>query len=521
MRRIALQEGTGRPMTANFNITFGSLDDLQYPISVGLIETQGTFPPILAKLDAQSGGTISKAAKITKFGGGKKAFFDLLAPTGLDCERILVLGLGNAGKYSEADWLALGGRIKARLAGAKTVMADVLLETANESLVTGRGAALVALGAMLRGYEFRKYKKKKKTENEEIDDDSDSLKSLRILCSQPEKAAAEFSKLSAIGEGVYIARDLVNEPANILSPEEFGARVAALSGFGLDVEILDQERLTEIGMRALLAVGQGSARPSCAAIMRWTGAPDKDARPVLFVGKGVCFDTGGISIKPAAGMEDMKGDMGGAAAVTGAMLALAKRKAAVNAIGIIGMTENMVSGTAQRPGDIVTTLSGQTVEVINTDAEGRLLLADIMWHAQEQFKPQAMITLATLTGAVIISLGKEYAGLFSNDDALAEQLTTAGIETGDKVWRMPLDEKYDKLLSSKVADMKNIGGRTAGSITAAQFLQRFVMPGTVWAHLDIAGTAMGSPGTDINQSWGSGYGVMLLDRLVSKFYETN
>jgi leucyl aminopeptidase len=253
--------------------------------------------------------------------------------------------------------------------------------------------------------------------------------------------------------------------------------------------------------------------------MRWSGSAEPDEKPIVFVGKGVCFDSGGLSIKPAIGMEEMKGDMGGAAAVTGAMMALARRKAALNAIGIIGLTENMPSGTAQRPGDIVSTLSGQTVEVINTDAEGRMVLADIMWYAQEQFQPAAIVTLATLTGAIIVSLGKEHAGLFANDDDLADQLTVAGRETGEKVWRLPLDSKYDKMINSKIADMKNIGGRNAGSITAAQFLQRFVMPDIPWAHLDIAGTAMGSPSTDINQSWASGYGVMLLERLAGKFYE--
>jgi leucyl aminopeptidase len=342
---------------------------------------------------------------------------------------------------------------------------------------------------------------------------------LRFLCKHPGGVQAEFNLLRTLGEGVNMARDLVNEPPNVLTPQEFANRAACLTEKGLDVEILDQARLTEIGMGALLAVGQGSVQPSFVAIMRWNGAEDPDEKPLLLVGKGVCFDTGGISIKPAAGMEDMKGDMGGAAAVTGAMLALAGRKAKLNAIGIIGLTENMVSGTAQRPGDIVKTLSGQTVEVINTDAEGRLVLADIMWYAQDRFKPAAMVTLATLTGAVIIALGKEHAGLFSNDDDLAEQLSAAGYSSGEKVWRLPLHDKYNKLINSKVADMKNIGGRTAGSITAAEFLQRFVMPDVTWAHLDIAGTAMAAPSTDINQSWGSGYGVMLLNRLADDFYE--
>lgn len=508
-------------MTASFEISFGPLEDMKGSVCVAFGEQQRALSPSLKALDSRSDGTISKAVKITKFNGGKKAFLDLVAPAGLDLDRLLVLGLGQAAKYSDDDWLALGGRLKARLYAAKTSSADVLLETPEARPISGHNAGLVALGAMLRGYEFKKYKKKKKKENEEDYEELDSLTSLRILCHKPQEAASAFDRLKAIGEGIMMARDLVNEPPNVLSPEEFASRVSALASYGLEIEILDQDRLREIGMRALLAVGQGSARSTYAAIMRWNGADESDAKPLVFVGKGVCFDTGGISIKPAVGMEEMKGDMGGAAAVTGAMLALAKRKAPLNAIGIIGLTENMPSGAAQRPGDIVTTLSGQTVEVINTDAEGRMVLADIMWYAQEQFKPSAMITLATLTGAIIVSLGKEHAGLFANDDDLADQLTVAGRESGEKVWRLPLDSKYDKLLNSKVADMKNLGGRNAGSITAAQFLQRFVKSGVAWAHLDIAGTAMGSPSTDINQSWGSGYGVMLLDRLAHKFYETS
>ncbi len=476
--------------------------------------------PSLKALDARSDGLIARAAEIAKFQGGKKDFLDLVVPAKLELDRLFVLGLGTSAKYTESDWLALGGRIRARLSSGKVTAADVLLERTDGEPVSARNAALVALGAILRGYDFRKYKKKKKKENGEEEEDLDTLSSLRILYQNPEDATAILENRSGVAEGILLARDLVNEPPNVLSPEEFASRVSALSSSGLEVEILDQKALAEIGMNALLAVGQGSVRPSCVAIMRWTGAADRDEKPLLLVGKGVCFDTGGISIKPAAGMEDMKGDMGGAAAVTGAMLALAKRKAQVNAVGIIGLTENMPSGTAQRPGDIVTTLSGQTVEVINTDAEGRLVLADIMWYGQERFHPRAMITLATLTGAIIIALGKDHAGMFSNNDALAEQLFKAGGDSGEKVWRLPLNEKYDKLISSKVADMKNVGGREAGSITAAQFLQRFVMPDIPWAHLDIAGTAMSAPATDINRSWGSGYGVMLLDRLASEFYES-
>ncbi len=505
-------------MSKSTEISFGPLSDIKGRVCVAFSEANDAFSPSLKTLDSRAAGLVSRAAKIAKFNGGKKASLDLIAPSGLDLDRLIVLGLGSIAKYSEPDWLALGGRLRARLGSGRISAAEVILEAGEGGGITARQAALVALGAQLRGYEFKKYKRKKK-ENEEEEEDSNSLSSLRILCAEPAAASSDFEALRGAGEGVILARDLVNEPANVLSPEEFAARVTRLSEYGLDVEILNQDRLASIGMNALLAVGQGSARPSCVAIMRWNGSPQNDAKPMVFVGKGVCFDTGGISIKPAAGMEDMKGDMGGAAAVTGAMLALAKRTAPVNAVGIIGLTENMPSGKAQRPGDIVTSLSGQTIEVINTDAEGRLVLADIMWYAQDEFEPRGMVTLATLTGAVIVSLGKEHAGLFSNDDTLAEQLTAAGRETGDKVWRLPLDPKYDKLINSKIADMKNVGGRDAGSITAAQFLQRFVQPGVAWAHLDIAGTAIGSPPTDINPSWGSGYGVLLLDRLMSKYYE--
>jgi leucyl aminopeptidase len=281
--------------------------------------------------------------------------------------------------------------------------------------------------------------------------------------------------------------------------------------------VLDEKALSKLGMRALLAVGQGSARDSRVVVMRWNGGKDR-AAPVAFVGKGVVFDSGGISIKPGGGMEDMKGDMAGAACVVGLMHALAARKAKVNAIGIIGLVENMPDGAAQRPGDIVTSMSGQTIEIINTDAEGRLVLADLLWHVQERYKPKFMIDLATLTGAIMVALGQEHAGLFSNDDELAQRLSAAGEATGEKVWRMPLGPAYDKLIDSKFADMKNTGGRHGGSITAAQFLQRFVNE-TPWAHLDIAGTAMGSPQNEINKSWASGWGVRLLDRLVQNHYE--
>jgi leucyl aminopeptidase len=326
-----------------------------------------------------------------------------------------------------------------------------------------------------------------------------------------------FAGSAHLVDGVVLARELVNEPPNVLYPEEFARRAAQLRKLGVVVEVLDVKAMTKLGMGALLGVAQGSARPGRTVIMRWNGGKSGEP-PVAFVGKGVCFDTGGISIKGASGMEDMKGDMGGAACVVGLMHALAARKARVNVVGAIGLVENMPDGNAQRPGDIVTSMSGQTIEIINTDAEGRLVLADVLWYVAKKFKPKFMVDLATLTGAIMVALGTEHAGLFCNNDELAERLLKAGQETGERVWRMPLAPEYDKLIDSQFADMKNTGGRHGGSITAAQFLQRFV-DNTPWAHLDIAGTAMGAPKTEINQSWGSGFGVRLLERLVADHYE--
>jgi leucyl aminopeptidase len=321
----------------------------------------------------------------------------------------------------------------------------------------------------------------------------------------------------AIADGVTLARDLVNEPPNVLYPDEFARRASELKKVGVTVEVLDVPAMKKLGMNALLGVGQGSVQDSRTVIMRWNGGK-KGTDPVAFIGKGVCFDTGGISIKPAASMEDMKGDMAGAACVVGLMHALAARKAKVNAVGAIGIVENMPDGNAQRPGDIVTSMSGQTIEIINTDAEGRLVLADVLHYVNKRFNPRFMVDLATLTGAIIVALGHEHAGLFSNDDKLADRLLKVGVATGEKLWRMPLGPEYDKKVESKFADMKNVGGRDGGAITAAQILQRFVDK-TPWAHLDIAGTGMGSPQSDINKSWGSGFGVRLLDRLVEDYYE--
>jgi leucyl aminopeptidase len=338
-----------------------------------------------------------------------------------------------------------------------------------------------------------------------------------IQCAEPAKAKKAFADVEAVVDGVFLARDLVNEPANILGPVEFAERAKALEALGVKVEILTEKEMKKLGMGSLLGVAQGSPRGARMAVMQWSGGKAKD-KPVAFVGKGVTFDTGGNSMKSASGMEDMKGDMGGAAAVTGLMHALAARKAKANVVGVIGLVENAVDGHAQRPGDIVTSMSGQTIEVLNTDAEGRLVLADALWYCNDRFQPKFMVNLATLTGAIMVALGVHHAGLFSNDEELAEQLLGAGLATQERLWRMPLGPEYDKLIDSKNADMKNIGGRYGGAITAAQFLKRFVKD-TPWAHLDIAGTAISAPPSEINQSWGSGFGVRLLDRLVRDHYE--
>ena len=383
-----------------------------------------------------------------------------------------------------------------------------------EGAASAEAAADFAFGMRLRAYRFDRYKTKKK---EGEDKNDPAATNIAIALADPAAARKKWSAREAVANGVALARDLVNEPPNVLFPVEFARRATALKKLGVAVDVLDVKRMKKLGMGALLGVGQGSAHEPRLVVMRWDGGKRGD-KPVAIVGKGVCFDTGGISIKPAGGMEDMKGDMAGAACVVGLMHALAARKARANVVGIIGVVENMPDGAAQRPGDIVKSMSGQTIEIINTDAEGRLVLADALWYTKDRFKPKFMIDLATLTGAILVSLGQEYGGLFTNDDELAKHLIEAGGETGERLWRLPLGPEYDKLIDSKFADMKNTGGRNAGSITAAQFLQRFVDK-TPWAHLDIAGTGMGAPASDINTSWGPGWGVQLLDRLVRDRHE--
>jgi leucyl aminopeptidase len=505
-------------MADRLEIAFAPLSTALEPAAAVLCGDEIALGGLAKKLNAASGGAILHAAEAAGFKGKSRTSIELLAQAKLGARRLIVIGAGRAGDLAEADWVNLGGYAFGQLSARKTQTASLVAEAVDGGQRGGGElAADLALGALLRSYNFRKYVTRKR-ENDDAEPPSEGIQKLVVHTAEPEAARVRFERHQAIASGVFLARDLVNEPANTLGPVEFAERTRELTAAGVEVEVLDEDALKALRMGALLGVAQGSARPPRVVVMQWTGAKSKRAKPLAFIGKGVCFDTGGISMKPAQGMEDMKGDMAGAACVAGLMLALAARKAAVNAVGLIGLVENMPSATAQRPGDIVTSMSGQTVEVLNTDAEGRLVLADVMWYAQERFKPRLMIDLATLTGAIMVALGKEYAGLFANDDRLAAELAAAGQATGERVWRMPLDRAYDKLIDSKNADVKNIGGRNAGAITAAQFLGRFVK-GTTWAHLDVAGVAMDSGKTEVNRGWASGWGVRLLDQLVSAHYE--
>ena len=451
---------------------------------------------------------VSRAIADSRFTGKAGESLDLLAPSGVDAARIFVSGGGEKAKFD-------AGAAESFAAGAYKALKATGVETLDLMLIGEQAAvaAQAALGARLASYRFDKYRTTEAAEKKP------SITQVRIVCDDPKAARKAFQPLDAVADGVFFTRDLVCEPANILHPEEFARRVKKLEKLGLEVEILGEKEMKKLGMGSLLGVGQGSRRESQLAVIQWKGAKDPDAQPIAFVGKGVCFDTGGISLKSPEGMEDMKWDMGGAGAVAGLMCALAGRKAKANVVGILGLVENMPDGNAQRPGDVVTSMSGQTIEVINTDAEGRLVLADALWYCQDRFKPRFMIDLATLTGAIVVSLGHDYAGLFSNDDALSQKLLEAGKSVAEPLWRMPLPSSYEKQLDSHIADMKNIGGRPGGSITAALFIQKFIN-GLPWAHLDIAATAWRASSTKPTVPDGpTGYGVRLLDRLVKDHYE--
>ena len=451
---------------------------------------------------------VLKALENKGFGFNKDEIIEINNIKDKKVKSIFIYGLVNKiQKLSSIDFERIGGKITQLTKSKRKKNVNILVD---EKIRKNEELLRLGYGCILGSYRFDKYKTKNLIKS--------IPPALTIQSSNPTKLNKEFTRYNAIAEGVFFARDLVNEPSNILFPKEYSKRISKLKKYGLKIEVFGETKMKALKMESLLGVGRGSQHESQLVIMRWDGDRRKKAKPVCFVGKGVCFDSGGISIKPSNKMEEMIGDMGGSAAVVGTMLSLAKRKSKVNAVGVVGLVENMPDGKAQKPGDIVKSMSGQTIEIQNTDAEGRLVLADALWYTQKRFKPDVMIDLATLTGAMVISLGNLISGLFSNNDELSNKLIKAGEISGDQVWRFPINESYNKLINSKFADMKNIGMGGAGSITAAQFLQRFVND-TSWAHIDIAGTATGMPKSTTNTSWASGFGVHLLDTFVNKFYE--
>jgi leucyl aminopeptidase len=474
-----------------------------------------------ADLDRASGGLLTRAFAATKFTGKKGSSCTVLAPGG-GVTRVMAVGLGKADELTPHGVEEAAGTAIAALGGdEEAAIATGALDAAH--------AAAAAMGAVLRAYRFDRYRTKEKPE------DKPKLKGVTVLCEDPAGTAAAWEPLEAVANGVFLARDLVSEPPNVLNPAEMADRCLALEELGVEVEVFGPKEMEKLGFGMLLGVSQGSVNEPRMVVMQWHGAsgsgggkgkgkrgkkaaPMPAAKPLAFIGKGVTFDTGGISIKPAGGMEDMKWDMAGAGAVIGAMAALAGRRAKVDVVGLVGLVENMPGSAAQRPGDVVKSYSGQTVEIINTDAEGRLVLGDVIWYCQERFKPAFMVDLATLTGGIIVSLGHEYAGLFASDDALAQKLLAVGSAWGEKLWRMPLGDAYDKMIRSEIADMKNVGGRPGGSISAACFIQRFTN-GLPWAHLDIAGTAWSTKDSPTIPKGATAYGVRLIDRLVAEHYE--
>lgn len=464
------------------------------------------------KLDAKTDGSISRALESHSFRAKRGEILRLIGAKN-GPKQIVVCGLGNMKKINQRQAEELGGGLIASLQLSAVEIA-IFLDDVKSEMANPEIAARMAAGVRLRGYRFDKYRTKEPAHKKP------AVAAVTIMCSDAKTAGELFQPINSVLEGVYLTRDLISEPANIIHPESYVEVIKQLEADGLEIEILGEKKMAALGMHSLLGVGQGSHKESHVAIMKWKGASDADEQPVTLVGKGVTFDTGGISLKPGAGMEDMKWDMGGSAIVVGAMRALARRKAKANVYGIVGLVENMPSGNAQRPGDVVTSMSGQTIEIINTDAEGRLVLADVLWYAQQEFKPKVMVDLATLTGAIIVSLGQDqYSGMFSNNDDVAKTLTAAGEATGDKTWRMPLSAEYDELINSPIADMKNMGGATgAGSITAAQFLQRFTND-VPWAHIDVAGMVWSKKSTKIWEKGATGYGVRLLDRWIADNYE--
>lgn len=467
------------------------------------------------KADRAGGGALTRALKHSRFKGKPGQILEVLAPPGTRVSRIVLVGLGRAAALTAPRLEEAVAAVVGRLACAGDALVTFEIDLPKGAkLKAGEAAAHIGFAARLKNYRFNHYRTKN------LEEHQTAIKAVTILTPDAAGARKAWRGLCAVADGALLARDLVNEPPNILYPAEFARRCKTLSRLGVKVEVLGEAAMKKLGFGALLSVGQGSVRESQLVVMQWNGIRGKKSAPVAFVGKGVCFDSGGLSLKSGHGMMGMKGDMGGAAAVTGTIAALATRKAKVHAVGVIGVVENMPDGGAIRPDDVLKSLSGQTIEVLNTDAEGRLVLADALAYTQRRFKPKFVVDLATLTGAIVQALGADHAGLFSNDDKLAERLAQAGAAVGEKVWRMPMGSYYDKMIRSKIADVKNIGGANSGSITAAQFLKRFIDDKTVWAHLDIAGVAwQDGEQKPLIPSWGTGWGVRILNRLIEDHYE--
>lgn len=487
-------------MTTPVNVNFVETDieaiaEAEGRIAV-VLGTRGNLHAGAARVNRLCKGALKRFTASDAFAEMKPGEMKTISwPAGMATEAIDVIKLD---KGAKADEVRKAGAALGRVKGKKPLL--VLCSNIKR-------AEELALGISLRAYAFNARKSAK----------DEATADVIFMVENPELVAERYAPLQAVAEGVFFTRDLVSEPANYLTTTEFANRLEALTDLGLEVEVLEEDKLQELGMGSLLSVGQGSVSPSKVVVMQWKGGADE--APLALVGKGVVFDTGGISLKPAAGMEDMTMDMGGAGVVAGVMKTLAMRKAKANVVGLVGLVENMPSGNATRPGDVVTSLKGDTIEVINTDAEGRLVLADVLWYAQERFAPTGMIDLATLTGAIIIGLGHENAGVFSNDDVISRNFLKAAANEGEGAWRMPLGQAYDDMIKSNIADIKNTGGRPAGSITAAQFLKRFVKDETPWIHLDIAGVASVKAPTTFAPKGATGWGVMALNRLVQDQYE--
>ncbi|TWT03859.1 leucyl aminopeptidase [Reyranella sp. CPCC 100927] len=466
-----------------------------------------------AALDKATQGALKRAMAASRFAGKKGQILSIMAPNGLAADRVVVAGLGAAKEMTRRSAEGVGGALLADANNAGQKALSILVDAPSGSpLPAAELAARVALGLRLRSYRFDKYRTKEKPEQKP------TVTSVTVYVPGAATARKHYAALEPIADSVFLTRDVVSEPPNVVYPESLAKRAKDLGKLGLKVEVLGEAQMRRLGMNALLGVGQGSRRESQMVVMRWDGGR-RGEKPLAFIGKGVCFDTGGISLKPAGGMGDMKWDMAGSGAVIGIMRLLAARKARVNAVGLVGLVENMPDGNAQRPGDVVRSMSGQTIEITNTDAEGRLVLCDVMWYAQEKFDPRLMVEFSTLTGAIIVALGHERAGLFSNDTRLSTQLRDSGAKVGEKLWRMPLGSGYDEGIKSDIADMVNSAGREGSSILAAQFLKRFVQGNRPWAHIDIAGTAWSNKGDATTPKGATAYGVRLIDQFVADHYE--